>query len=517
MMPATNTQSAPGADCPRAVPLLVANRLTKRFPGVLALDDVSFSIAAGEIVALLGQNGAGKSTLIQIFAGAHAAGSYDGEVALGGEPFSPVGVAAAEAAGVALVPQEVNIVPDLSVAENITLNDEPTRWGIIDVGERTRRAKQALADFGLGIDPAVQMSSLDLATQQLVVIARALAKKARLLILDEPTAALTENESRQLFERMRALKARGVAIIFVSHRLTEVFAISDRIVVMRDGRVWGLHDVRDTSRLEIVTEMIGAAPETAEERQATTEGQIALEIGDLAVYERDGRIRVRGLALSVRRGEVVGLFGLLGAGCIEAALALYGAWPGRRDGMILVDGIETTIDTPEDAVALGMGFMAQDRRDCLIGDQSITDNVGIASLGRIVRHGVLDVAAARRSARDQVDALDIKTASIDAEVRTLSGGNQQKVQIARWLAADTRILIMVDPTRGVDVGARREIKRIWLELASKGSAILLASTDAEELVDACDRVIVMSHGRQVGELAGGELTEKGLLRMATDG
>jgi D-xylose transport system ATP-binding protein len=263
--------------------------------------------------------------------------------------------------------------------------------------------------------------------------------------------------------------------------------------------------------------MIGAAPETGEERQAKTDGQIALEIRDLAVYEPDGRIRVRGLALSVRHGEVVGLFGLLGAGCIEAALAIYGAWPGRRDGMILVDSIETTIDTPEDAVALGMGFMAQDRRDCLIGDQSITDNVGIASLGRIVRHGVLDVAAARRSARDQVDALDIKTASIDAEVRTLSGGNQQKVQIARWLAADTRILIMVDPTRGVDVGARREIKRIWLELASKGSAILLASTDAEELVDACDRVIVMSHGRQVGELAGGELTEKGLLRMATDG
>ena len=512
-----NVQSALGADCSSVGPILVATGLTKLFPGVRALDNVDFSIAPGEIVALLGQNGAGKSTLIQIFAGAHAAGSYDGSVIFDGRSFQPVDVAEAEAAGVALVPQEVNIVPDLTVAENITLNNEPMHWGIVDVSKRLLLAGNALAGFDIDIDPTLPMSSLDLANQQLIVIARALAKKARLLILDEPTAALTEHESLRLFDRMRSLKKRGVAIIFVSHRLAEVFAIADRVVVMRDGHICGRHKVADVTRQDVVAEMIGEAVSISERIASRKPGNKALETRNLSVFEIEGRKRVSELNLVVRKGEVVGLFGLLGAGCMEAALAIYGAWKGKREGVILIDGVEKTIDSPDQAVAFGLGLMAQDRRDCLIGDQSIGDNIGIASLDKIVRYGVLDVAAGRQRAREQVDTLHIKAASIDAEVRTLSGGNQQKVQIARWLAASARILIMVDPTRGVDVGARREIKRIWLDLSARGHAILLASTDAEELVDACDRVIVMGHGHQVGELSGFELTEKNLLRMATDG
>jgi D-xylose transport system ATP-binding protein len=510
-------QSALVADCPPVEPMLVATGLTKLFPGVRALDKVDFSIAPGEIVALLGQNGAGKSTLIQIFAGAHASGSYDGTISFDGKPFRPGDIAEAEAAGVALVPQEVNIVPDLSVAENITLNNEPLRWGIVDVGKRLLQATKALAAFDIDVDPLLPMSSLDLAAQQLVVIARALAKNARLLILDEPTAALTEHESLLLFDRMRSLKKRGVAIIFVSHRLAEVFAISDRVVVMRDGRICGRHKAADTTRGDVVAEMIGEVVSLSEPIAARNFGETALEIRSLDVFEIEERKRVKALNLTVRKGEVVGLFGLLGAGCTEAALAVFGAWKGKREGKILIDGVERAIKSPDEAVALGLGLMAQDRRDCLIGDQSIGDNIGIASLGKIVRYGMLDVAEGRRRAREQVDALHIKADSIDAEVQTLSGGNQQKVQIARWLAADTRILIMVDPTRGVDVGARREIKRIWLELSAKGHAFLLASTDAEELVDACDRVVVLSQGRQAGELSGGELTENNLLRMATDG
>ena len=509
-------QSAPDAGCPANGAILVATGLSKLFPGVRALDNVDFSIAPGEIVALLGQNGAGKSTLIQIFAGAHATGSYEGSVIFDGRPHEPIDVAQAEAAGVALVPQEVNIVPDLTVAENLSLNNEPMRWGIVDVSKRLLQAKEALAGFDIDVDPARPMSSLDLATQQLIVIARALAKKARLLILDEPTAALTEHESLRLFDRMRSLKKRGVAIIFVSHRLAEVFAISDRVVVMRDGRIRGRHRVADVTRGDVVAEMIGDALGISEFSASRKLGNAALEVRNLSVFEIEGRSRVDGLNLVVRKGEVVGLFGLLGAGCAEAALAIYGAWKGRREGTILIDGVEQAIRSPDEAVGLGLGLMAQDRRDCLIGDQSIGDNIGIASLGRIVRHGVLDVAAGRRRAHDQVDTLHIKATSIDDEVRTLSGGNQQKVQIARWLVASTRVLIMVDPTRGVDVGARREIKRIWLDLSAKGHAILLASTDAEELVDACDRVVVMSHGHQAGELSGLDLTEKNLLRMATD-
>jgi ABC-type sugar transport system ATPase subunit len=426
-------------------------------------------------------------------------------------------VSDAEAVGVALVPQEVNIVPDLTVAENLTLNDEPTRWGLLDIGERQRRAKAALAGFALDFDPDLPMSSLDLASQQLVVIARALAKNARLLILDEPTAALTESESLQLFERMRTLKSAGVAIIFVSHRLAEVFAISDRIVVMRDGRIRGRHATADVSRQQIVGEMVGETADTAESRRASALGETMLEVRGLGVFEPEGKMRATGLDLTVRKGEVVGLFGLLGAGCIEAALAIYGAYPGRREGKILIDGTEATIDSPDQAVALGMGLMAQDRRDCLIGDQSVADNIGIASLDKVVRNGVVDAAVWRRRAIQEVDRLHIKAASVDAEVQTLSGGNQQKVQIGRWLAADTRILIMIDPTRGVDVGARREIKEIWSELAGRGQAILLASTDLEELADACDRVIVMSHGRRVGDLSGSDLTERNLMRMAADG
>jgi ABC-type sugar transport system ATPase subunit len=517
MVGSANGPSARHADGYSNEPILVGTGLTKLFPGVRALDNVSFSIAPGEIVALLGQNGAGKSTLIQIYAGVHAAGTYEGAIFFGGHPYRPNNVAEAEAAGVALVPQEVNVVPDLTIAENITLNNEPTRWGFIDVGERLSRAKEALDNFGLRLDPTSRMSSLDLATQQLVVIARALAKQARLLILDEPTAALTENESLRLFERMRSLKARGVAIIFVSHRLGEVFGVSDRVVVMRDGRIRGLHFVEEVSRRQVITEMIGVSIDAPESLSNRVPGEIALELRKLSVFGPDGRQRVFELDLTVRKCEVVGLFGLLGAGCIETALAIYGAWFGKMHGTVLVENVARNIGGPDEAVALGLGLMAQDRRDCLIGDQSICDNIRVASLGKITRRGVLDVAAGRRRALDQFDLLHIKASSMDVEVRTLSGGNQQKVQIGRWLAADSRILIMIDPTRGVDVGARREIKRIWSDLSERGRAILLASTDAEELADGCDRVFVMRHGRRVGELAGGELTEESLLRMAADG
>lgn len=512
-----DTPRPAGAGRSLATPVLAAGGLTKFFPGVQALDNVDFDIAPGEIVALLGQNGAGKSTLIQIFAGAHAAGSYSGEIALGGQPFAPSGVAEAEAAGVALVPQEVNIVPDLTVAENITLNDPPLRWGMIDVAARLDVARRALAEFGLRVRPDAPMSALDLATQQMVVIARALAKRTRLLILDEPTAALTENETARLFERLRSLKARGVAVIFVSHRLSEIFAIADRIVVMRDGRIRGRHLATSVSRAEIIAEMTGDPVEMSRDLHSNAATQVMLEIRDFDVFDSADRPRVRRLDLMVRAGETVGLFGLLGAGCIEAALAIYGAYPGRRNGRILIDRAAAEIRTPADAVALGIGLMAQDRRDCLIGDHSITDNIGIASLARIVRGGVLDVALGRRSAQDQADALKIKAASIDVDVRILSGGNQQKVQIARWLAADTKVLIMIDPTRGVDVGARRDIRQIWKELSRRGKALLLASTDAEELVDSCDRVIILAGGRKVGELAGAGLSERNLVRMAADG
>jgi ABC-type sugar transport system ATPase subunit len=500
-------------------PILRVDRLTKDFPGVRALHDVSLSIEAGEIMALLGANGAGKSTLIQVLAGVHAAGSYSGELWIGGEAFRPANTLEAAQAGVALVPQEANVVPDLTVMENICLNREPGRFGVIDVSARHSAAKAALRDFALNVDPTARMASLDLATQQLVVIARALAQNARVLILDEPTAALTEGESHRLFERMRALRDRGVAVIFVSHRLGEVFAISDRIVVMRDGRLCGDHRTDTVSRETVVAEMVGSIVARRGRPATGHSGAAALAVTGLRVFDprTKNRLLVNDLHLAVRQGEIVGLFGLLGAGTIEAALAIYGAWPGKREGDVTVLGETATINTPVDSVRLGFALMAQDRRCCLMPDHSVAENINLATLAMRAPVRLLDVAALRRQAQDQVDALLIKTPGIDTEVRTLSGGNQQKVQIARWLAAAARVLVLIDPTRGVDVGARSEIKRIWFDLSREGRAILIASTDAEELVDVCHRVIVMRHGRSVGELAGDDLDERNLVRMAADG
>ena len=511
--------SAQDADRPFLKWAMAASHLIKSFPGVRALDDVSVSIYAGEIAALLGQNGAGKSTLIKVMSGFHPVGSYSGRIELGGNDYRPADTAAAEQAGVVLVPQEVSVVPQMSVAENICLNAEPTRWGLIDVSLRLANARAALLDFELDVDPHREMGSLDLATQQLIVIARALSKNLKLLILDEPTAALTERESLRLFDRIRTLKARGVASIFVSHRLSEVFSISDRIIVMRDGHIRGDHVADEVSRADVVAEMLGHARGETQGRPARRAGDAALEVRRLTVFDESAerRVKVDGLSLVVAKGEVVGLFGLLGSGCVEAALAIYGAWRGGVEAEIAVLGNPVSVAGPQQAIALGLGLMAQDRRDCLIQDQSILDNMMMATIAKGVGLQGLDIAERRRLATSLMKTLRIKAESVDAEMRTLSGGNQQKVQIGRWLAAGARILILVDPTRGVDVGARGEINRIWSRLSESGHAILIASSDAEELVDVCHRVIVMRDGRKVGELSGATLNEKELLRMAADG
>jgi D-xylose transport system ATP-binding protein len=498
-----------------AAPLLTARGLTKQFPGVLAVDGVDFTIEAGEIVALLGQNGAGKSTVIQILAGAHPHGSYEGDVAIDGLPFQPASVSAAEAAGVVLIPQEVNVVPDLSVGENMFLNAEPGRFGIVDRLELFVRAAAVLREFDVDVDPGARMGALDLATQQLVVIARALSKRARLLILDEPTAALTETEAQRLFDRMRALRARGVACIFVTHRLAEVFAIADRILVMRDGRLHGNLPIGATSRREVVAAMIGGtAAELASEGHARD--AVALRVEHLTVFdaEEPGRVRVGDLSFTLHAGEILGLFGLLGSGCGAVAEALFGAWPGHVAGQVQIDGRVASIWEPAAAIAHGMGMIPQDRRASLIYDHSIIANVVLANLPAFSPRGVRDRDRERLSAESHATRLAIRAPSVDARVATLSGGNQQKVQVARWLAAGSRVLLLVDPTRGVDVGARAEINRLWQALASEGFALLLASSEAEELVEVCDRVLVLRQGRLASEYRGEAISVGQLVHAA---
>ena len=505
------------------IPLLTATGIVKRFPGVLALAGIDLSIEEGEVVALLGQNGAGKSTIMQILAGVHGHGSYEGEITMRGRPFHPANVSEARALGVALVAQEVNVVAELTVAENMFLNVEPTRFGFIDDPTRVARAQAALAAFDIDVNARTAMGALDLATQQLVTIASALSRDARVLILDEPTAALTDNEAQRLFDRMRALRARGVSCIFVSHRLAEVFAIADRIVVMRDGRVAGVYPGRPETRDQVVRAMLGealggavAAHKVDDEGAAPAAGDVALEVRDLVVRARGEARRplVGGIGLTVARGEILGLFGLLGAGCGEAALAIFGAWDGPVEGRVLVDGREVAVRQPADAVAAGLGLVAQDRRQSLIHEHTVAENIVMASLPAVTRRGFLDVAGVRRLAIDYVKRLAIKVPNIDTLVGTLSGGNQQKVQVARWLASGARILLLVDPTRGIDVGTRHEINQLWQTLADEGHALLLVSSEAEELVDVCDRVMVLRNGVVAGELAGDQIDEERLLRLA---
>jgi ABC-type sugar transport system ATPase subunit len=496
-------------------PVIEVRGLTKEFPGVVAVDNVDLSIAPGEIVALLGQNGAGKSTLIQVLSGVHPAGTYSGEIRMSGAPFRPASVAEAEAGGVAFLAQEVNVAPDLTVAESMALNSEPGRFGFVDRPLSLARAGAALRQFDVDVDPRGQIGDLDLATQQLVLIVRALSKNTRLLILDEPTAALTERETARLFDRMRALSAKGVAIIFVSHRLAEVFEISDRIVVMRDGRIAGAFTTAETTRDGVVTEMVGTALAHGRSDRHASAARVALAAEHLTVRDETGKTLVNDLRLALHHGEIVGLFGLLGSGVVEAAMALFGAWRGPVDGTISLDGRPVAIAAPADAVRLGIGLIAQDRRDGLSGEHSIYDNTILASLDAFSgRFGFVDAMAARRQTLDLFDRLKIKASSIDTTVGTLSGGNQQKVQVARWLAAGVKVLLLVDPTRGVDVGARGEIDRIWAELAAAGCALLIVSSDAEELVAIADRVVVLRNGHIAGEVAKDDLSESRLLRLA---
>ena len=482
---------------------------------MLAVDDVSLVIEAGEIVALLGQNGAGKSTLIQIVAGRYAAGTYEGEIELDGRPYRARGIADAEAAGIALIPQELNIVPEMTVAQNIALNHEPRRFGFIDRPALLAGAKRVLRDFDVDVHPNQRMGSLDLAHQQMVVIAGALSRHARLLILDEPTAALTDAEAQRLFDRMRSLRDRGVTCIFVSHRLPEVFAIADRVLVMRDGALQSDTPIDRTTRDSIVADMIGASL-----TQLTTQSlpgvEPALQVVSLTAWEpgERGRTRVDNVSLTVHRGEIVGLFGLVGAGCSTVARAIYGAWPGAVDAVVQVDGSPVSIRTPGDALRNGIGLMEQDRRAALILDHAIEDNIALASLDRLSRLGVIDRDERYLLAERFRQQLSIRTPSVKANVGTLSGGNQQKVQVSRWLAAGVRILLLVDPTRGVDVGARAEISALWQALAQDGRAILCISSEAEELIAICHRILVMRNGRIVAEFAGDDVSERELLNAA---
>jgi simple sugar transport system ATP-binding protein len=488
-------------------PLLEVRGVSKRFPGVQALAGVDFCARSGEVHALMGENGAGKSTLIKVLTGVYRGDG--GEILLEGNPFHPRSPLQAQQMGVSTVYQEVNLIPHLSVAENILLGRQPMRLGAIRWREVRRRAEQALAQLDLQMDVSQPLSSYSIAIQQMVAIARALAVSAKLLILDEPTSSLDSNEVARLFAVLRKLKAEGLGVLFVTHFLEQVYEISDRITVLRNGSLVGEYQTRELPRLELIAKMLGKELEAMEalpqQRESSRESA------------QEALVRVRGLGrkgaiapfdLEIHSGEVVGLAGLLGSGRTEMARLLFGI-DASDTGQVEVGGRGVTAMTPSRAIANGIALCPEDRKTCgIIPDLSVRENIILALQGS---KGWLRAFSRKRQAQiadNYIKALNIATPDAEKAVKELSGGNQQKVILARWLAANPSLLILDEPTRGIDVGAKTEIQKLILELCQEGKAILFISSELEEVVRCSSRVAVLRDRRKIAELAGEQIDEQ---------
>ena len=475
-------------------PILVARGIQKRFPGVHSLAGVDFDVRPGEVHALMGQNGAGKSTLIKVLTGVHRRDG--GSITFEGRDFTPASPAEAQRRGISTIYQEVNLIPTLTVAENLFLGRAPRRWYGIDWRTLRHKAREVLAAFDLKIDVDQPLGSMSTAVQQLVSIARAVDTDARLIIMDEPTSSLDAHESEVLFGIIDRLKARGLGIIFVTHFLDQVYRVSDRVTILRNGTLVGTYEAAQLSRLELVAHMLGRAPE--EPRPGTPPGQKGAPVIEAQGLSRRG---LEPFDLTLRAGEVVGFAGLLGSGRTEAARLLFGADVAKTG---TVNGF--SLGGPRQAIALGMGLCPEDRKlEGIVPDLSIRENIALVIQQRL---GIfVSRAEQERIAREYVEKLGIKTPSIEQPVRLLSGGNQQKVILARWLAYQPRLLILDEPTRGIDVGAKAEIERVIDELASRGLSVLFISAALEEVARLSHRVAIFRDRKMVGEYTGLALPE----------
>ncbi len=488
---------------------LRANAISKSFAGVPALREVSVDFPAGVVTALIGENGAGKSTLIRILGGDHRPDG--GGLELDGAAFAPATPAAARAAGIRVIAQEPEIVPHVSVAENVYLGELPRRAGrFVDRAALRTRMRTDLARLGFDrdLDPDMLGSKLTAAQRQLVEIMRALTTEARVIAFDEPTSSLSDHETESLFELIGRLRARSLAVIYVSHRMREIFQVADRVVVLRDGAVVGERAIADTTDREVVSMMVGRDLSTVFARKQNEPGRVILEVD--AVTTDD----VRDVSLHVRAGEVVALAGLVGAGRSELAGAIVGDLP-ILSGEVRVDGTRLRLRQPRDAVRAGMGYAPEERKaQALLLHRGVRDNISLAVLDRLRRFRFIRRGAETRLAREYVDSLRVRTPSLEQEVRKLSGGNQQKVVLARWLARKPKVLILDEPTRGVDVGAKIEIYHVIENLAESGVAVLVISSELPEVLGLADRVVVMQQGRVTGELNRSEASEESILALA---
>ncbi len=483
--------------------------ISKRFPGVVALDDVTLEVRPGEVTCLVGENGAGKSTLMRILTGALPMDS--GRITIDDVAVTVDTPLAAREHGIAIVHQDLHLIPALTVAENITLGNEPVKGVFIDARGNRQTAQAALEELGGGIDVDQQVQSLSIAHRQLIAIARAMASSIRFLILDEPTASLMKHETQSLFRVIRKLTSQGVGVIYISHRLEEIFEIADQIAVLRDGKVVKTGKRVDFDRPTIISLMVGR---TIEQEYPSFQHPAGDEILRLQNVSGKG---FRSVGLTLYRGEVLGWGGLVGAGRSELAHVIFGASP-LSSGNLVLDGIPFRPQSPRDAIASGVGLLTEDRnRLGLILDMNVRENITLANLASLFPGPFVNVDMERSVCEEFIGQLHIKTPSTEQAIATLSGGNRQKVVLARWLLTKAKVLIFDEPTTGIDVGARFEIYRIIHELAGKGLGIIIISSDLPELLGVCDRIMVMSEGNITGMLDRNEATQEKIMELASPG
>lgn len=498
-------------------PVLEMRQITKTFPGVKALDNVSLSVEQGEIHALVGENGAGKSTLMKILSGVYPHGSYDGEIHYSGGLAKFGGIPDSEKSGIIIIHQELALVPLLSIAENLFLGNEVARHGIINWPEAFQRTKELLVKVGLSEVPTMHVGKLGVGKQQLVEIAKALSKDVKLLILDEPTAALQENDSQKLLDLLLELKALGITSILISHKLNEVERVADTITVIRDGAIVSTLSAKDNeiSEERIIMDMVGRDMAHRYPERERRIGETLFEISDWNVWhpEQTERQVIKEARLSISRGEVVGIAGLMGSGRTELAMSIFGRSYGRNiSGTATLGGEPVDVSTVDRAIAAGLAYVTEDRKALgLLLDETIQRNVSLANLPAVSMNGVLNEAEEQKVAERYRGAMNIRTPSVQQLVVNLSGGNQQKVVLSKWLFADPQVLILDEPTRGIDVGAKFEIYGIINRLAGEGRGILMISSEMPELLGMCDRIYVMNEGALVGELAAAEASQERIM------
>lgn len=503
-------------------PILEMRHITKEFPGVRALDDVTFRVKRGEIHCLVGENGAGKSTLMKVLSGVYPHGTYTGEIFINGELQQFRGIADSEKAGIGIIYQELALVPEMTVYENIFLGHEIGRKGVVDWNETIQRADEMLRKVRLSVNPDTKIRDLGVGKQQLVEIAKALSREVKILILDEPTAALNEDDSENLLNLLRELRDHGVTCILISHKLKEVIAIADTVTVLRDGRTVCTLDAHkgEVNEQVLIRNMVGREiTNIYPPRKHTISDEVVMEVRNWSAYDPGlGRYLLRDVNFKVRRGEIVGLAGLMGAGRTELALSLFGnPLHYRVSGELWLKGKQRRFSHPQEAIEAGLAYVTEDRKaKGLVLIQDVRQNVTLANLKALARRGVIDPNAEIQIAEGYRVSLNIKTPTIEQKVMNLSGGNQQKVCLAKWLFVRPDVLILDEPTRGIDVGAKYEIYTLMNQLVEQGMSIIMISSELPEILGMSDRIYVVSGGRIKGEMPITQASQEAIMQLAVD-